>query len=68
MSTDEFRAVTKHLRDKDKCQNCGHEGSMHSDGVNYTHTGECFTEIGIGDDGKSIWCDCKKFVPLGDKE
>jgi len=39
-----------------KCKNCGHTGSMHSDGVNYTHTGECYANVGRG------ICKCKKFI------
>lgn len=45
----------------DKCKNCGHPGSMHSD-QKHTHTGECFTKIRVDDNDKIIWCDCKKFV------
>jgi hypothetical protein len=50
--------------DKTICANCGHLGSMHSDG-NYTHTGECFTQLNPEIDvssNKAKFCKCKKFV------
>lgn len=50
------------------CKNCRHLGSMHSDSQ-HTHTGECFTEMGVGDNDKLIWCDCKEFANvLEDKD
>lgn len=66
MSSDEYRAVTNHLKEKETCRNCGHPGSMHSDGEN-THTGECFTIIGKTNKG-DIFCDCKECVLLGADE
>ena len=39
----------------DKCKNCGHAASMHSDNL-YTHTGECFIQL---EDGS--FCKCKEF-------
>lgn len=43
-----------------KCKNCGHSGSMHSDGE-YTHIGECAFDF----EDKEGFCDCKQFTKQG---
>ena len=37
------------------CKSCKHSGSMHTDGVHYTHIGECMQKVGKG------FCKCKEF-------
>lgn len=50
------------------CKKCFHPGSMHSDGVEWTHTGECHMEL-TGKVGREVpveeleFCGCKKFEP-----
>lgn len=41
------------------CETCGHSGDMHSDGCDYSHTGQCYIEL---EDGK--FCSCKEFKPM----
>lgn len=62
MSTDEYRRVTKKLKEESMCKNCGHNGDMHSD-EEYTHTGECFIKLKDGS-----FCGCEEFVSLGADE